>query len=223
MKKFSEKNLEQLGFDSISVKIYAEREINGINESFEKWEKWNEYEEKYTRNVTGIIIGNEDFEPKLKIGQIRGTFFEAEAQIKDTNFWEVCDSISGDLEYMAEVIVDEHFQIKEEVCTMNNSIFYLDEIFIDEPYRSHGIGKFVLENIDKFMLYTSNLEVGSVITYPYAMEGNVEKGYKGIEEEPKKQETLKRLRKFYRNCGFKKIGTQGHMYKKYRDTFDYYQ
>ena len=58
MKKFSEKNLEQLGFDSISVKIYAEREINGINESFEKWEKWNEYEEKYTRNVTGIIIGN---------------------------------------------------------------------------------------------------------------------------------------------------------------------
>ncbi len=33
MKKFSEKNLEQLGFDSISVRIYAEREINGINQS----------------------------------------------------------------------------------------------------------------------------------------------------------------------------------------------
>lgn len=223
MKKFSEKNLQEIGLDSISIYIKGERSITYIDETFEKWEEWSEYEEKYTRHISGIIVGNKEFEEEVTIGCIRGTFFEPEALIKETNFLDVCDSINGDLEYMASAIVNKNLEIKEEVCTKNNSIFYLDEIFINEPYRRHGIGKFILDNLDKFMLYTSNLEVGTVVTYPFAMEGTIKNGYKAIEDEDIKKETLRNLRKFYKRCGFTKIGTKGHMYKKYGDTFDYYQ
>lgn len=223
MNKINFKNLEETGIDSISIHFYTERRIEYISESFEEWQEITEFEEKYTRNVIGKILGSKDFGEEIVIGQIAGTFFEAEAQINDTNFWEVCDSINGDLEHMASIVVDNEMRIKEEICTMNNSIFYLDEIFIDEKYRGHGIGRFILKQIDKMMQYTSNLDIGTVITYPFAMEGTVKDGYKAIEDEEKEEETLYRLRKFYRSCGFKNLGSNGHMYKKYSDTFDYYK
>lgn len=222
MKKFAN-NLKELGFDSISIRMNGNREIFYIAENFDKWEEWLEYQNKYTRKVVGIIIGNVEFEKEIVIGQLIGTFFEPEAQMNDADFWDVCDSIDGDLECMASEIVDNNLNISEEICTMNNSIFYIDELFIDEKYREHGIGKFVLKQLDKFMLYSLNLDVGTIVTYPFAMEGTIKDGYKRIKDEEKFEETLKRVKKFYRSCGFKNVGKFGHMYKKYGDTFDYYK
>ncbi len=55
------------------------------------------------------------------------------------------------------------------------------------------------------------------------MEGTIKDGYKRIKDEEKFEETLKRVKKFYRSCSFKNVGKFGHMYKKYGDTFDYYK
>lgn len=44
----------------------------------------------------------------------------------------------------------------------------------------------VLQNLDEFLFFSSNLNIGTIVTMPYAMEGSVEEGYTGIENEKEK-------------------------------------
>lgn len=174
-----EEELQKVGLDSISVRVYASKRIEYIYEETAEWKGKLEPQEKYLIPTHISIYGmNLYTDEEKEIVVIRAYFFEPEILIEDSSFWEVCDAESGDLEAMAEAITDEGLSISEEICSENASIFYIDEIFMDKEYRNLDIGSYVIQNLDEFLFFSSNLNIGTIVTMPYAMEGSIQEGYK---------------------------------------------
>lgn len=217
--RLSEEKLQTVGLDSLSIRIHASKRIEYIHEETGAWKKELEPQEKYLIPThIGIYGMNLETDEEKEIGVIRAYFFEPEILIEDSSFWEVCDAESGDLEAMAEAITDEGLRISEEICSENASIFYIDEIFIDKEYRNLDIGSYVIQNLDEFLFFSSNLNIGTIVTMPYAMEGSIEEGYTGIENEKEKNKTLKGLIRFFKRNGFEQVGVSNYYYKKILDT-----
>lgn len=214
MSSLDYEKLEEKGIEELSFNIYSNKQIHFISEDFKEWKKYAEYDTKYVRDVYMDIMAIKDFEDEeeKKIGNMIAYFFEPEVLIKETTFWNVCDSISGDLEAMASQIIDKNMQVREEICPEYNSILYIDELFLEKEYRNIGIGKYILDNLRDFLYHSGNLTVGTIITYIYPMEGSVN-DYKKIEDEMVEQEKTEKMMRFLKKCGFKQLENEKYWYQ----------
>lgn len=136
-----------------------------------------------------ILVDNEE------IGQI--TIYKL---YNDKNFFNHCDSVSGDLSVVANAICGKSGAILKKYLSGEseyNFVYILDKITIDKEYRNQGIGSAIIKNLLKMINY--QFGEGSTIflcASPYEIAHQY-----GFESEEYKKET-NRLIQFYTKLGF---------------------
>jgi len=207
--------LEKLGLDSISLRVSGGRKLDYIQGNFDDWLKNDDMENKYTVGIEIEILGeNLENDKSIRIGEMRGYFFESELVREDISFYYLCDSISSDLEMMALAIVDEHGTIKEEFCDFDETLMYLDRIYVKEEFRGFGIASFITKNINEILEYSINLYPQALILLPMPQEKNEEGLLSEMKNNQKKNLYKQKLVKLYKNLGFNEIENTDYMLKK---------
>jgi len=211
-------NLEELGkleLDSISLRVSGGRELNYIDGNFDDWLENEDMINKYMIEIEIEILGiNLQNDKNIKVGEVRGYFFESESVMDDISFHYLCDSISSDLEMMASAISDKNGDIREEFCDFDENLMYIDRIYVKEKYRGLGIASYVIKNIKEILGFSINLYPHTLILLPMPQERGEEGSLSFIKDEQKNKLFKQKLEKLYKNCGFKKIKNTDYMLKK---------
>lgn len=208
--------LNEVGLEAISLKVSRGRNrVNYIDVDLEEAIKSQEDDEKCIIDIFIDILGIKiDTGEEINIGKLEGNFFESEVIMEDTDFYEVCDCVGADLEPLAEAIIDNDRCIKESICDFGENLMYIDRIYIEEKYRNLGIGSFIIDSFVELLEYTVSLNPHTLILLPKPQEKNKEGKISNIENEEKKEKYMKKLIKFYKKLGFKKIRGCNYMMKK---------
>lgn len=118
----------------------------------------------------------------------------------DCNFYEMCDSVSGDCEAIAGAVCGKNGNVMKKYLPKESefeTIFVLDHISIDEEYRGKGIGSDVIKNLLHMLRY--QFEAGSSI-FLCASDYDAAKKY-GFDSDEYKIGCA-RLINFYKRLGF---------------------
>lgn len=173
--------------------------------------------DSYWQSVYIDILGSikegefDDFED-IKLGFLHGTYFKIDDMDNEgISKFDVFDSISQETyEVYSNLFNSDDIQ-KEDVIGINGNVFSVDRLYIEKEYRDCGIGRRVIKDLEKILQYSLNCKVGNFILLPSAIE-KVGGNLKQVSDEMEYVTLTKRLEKFYRNIGFKKIRKGTHMY-----------
>lgn len=173
--------------------------------------------DSYWQYVCIDILGNrregefDDFED-IELGFLHGTYFKIDNMDNDgINKFDVFDSISQETYDVYSNLFDSHGIEKEGRIGINGNVFSIDRLYIEKEYRNCGIGRRVITDLEKILQYSLNCKVGNFILLPSALE-KVGESLKQIDDEKAHGTLTKRLQKFYRSIGFKKVPKGTHMY-----------
>ena len=161
---------------------------------------------RYSTSFTVELIANKEGGTKKEnVGFIKATSFEPESVFfiyGKIRFMALCDMLSSSAYRMAEAVSDDEGFIKSKICPINSRIIYIDELYIEENYRNYGIGRYLLDNINKIISQIYNYEhyVCLLESLPMVLS----------ERTPEHQ---KRLNNYYKKAGFKPIKNTGVMYR----------
>lgn len=213
--------LNKLGYDSISLEVSGtRRELNYIDRDINNYIEEQDYEDKYLINVfIDIFATNLDTQEKVKIGKLTGNYFESEIIMDDISFYELCDSISTDLEHMASAIVDEEDCIKDEICEFDENLMYIDRIYINEKFRELGIASYVINSLNEILEYSVNLSPNVLILLPAPQEVGEDGLLQEIRDEKINENDKKRLINLYEKLGFKMLKNSNYMIKRIKETY----
>lgn len=171
----------------------------------------------YWQYVWIDILGNtregefNDFED-IKLGFLHGTYFKIDDMDNESiSKFDVFDSISQETYDVYSNLFDSHGIEKEGRIGINGNIFSIDRLYIEKEYRNCGIGRKVITDLEKVLQYSLNCKVGNFILLPSAIE-KVGKSLKQVDDEKAYDTLTKRLHKFYRSIGFKKVPKGTHIY-----------
>lgn len=214
------KKLKELGIESITLKASGCRdEMNYIDDELKDW-FYQQEECKYVIDVCISIYGIiPDDEKEVFIGRLEGNFFETVEELEDTDFINICDSISTDLTSMAAEITDKNGDIKDEICDYDENIMYIDRIYIEEKYRGLGIASYVIENLNGILRYTSRIDPHVLVLLPAPQEKDESGSLSEVKDENEREKQLNKLLKFYKKLGFKNIKNSKYMFKRVRKRF----
>ncbi|MDI6706311.1 MAG: GNAT family N-acetyltransferase [Bacillota bacterium] len=109
-------------------------------------------------------------------------------------------------------MTDKDGNIRDECSGMSLNIFHIERFYIEEEFRNKGIGEKILDLLDDILNYTLNCEVGCYILLPNPITKNDKNELKIIKDENLNKKLKKKLVKFYRKCGYKKISKSDYMY-----------
>ena len=211
----NQERLEELGLHAISLRVSGGRKIDYIQENFDDWIDADDMENKYVIAIEIKVLGcNFEDDEHIKIGELDGYFFETELERAGINFYDLCDSISSDLEMMASAIIDEHEEVREEFCGFDENLMYIDRVYVEEKYRGLGIASYIIENINKILKYSINLSPQVLILLPMPQEKSEEGLLSEMKNEQEKKIHKSNLIKLYKGLGFDKIGNTEYMIKK---------
>lgn len=213
--------LNKLGYDSISLEVSGTRgELNYIDKDINNYIEEQDYEEKYVINVfVDIFATNLDTQEKLEIGKLAGNFFESEIIMDDISFYDLCDSISTDLEHMASAIVDEDECIRDDICEFDENLMYIDRIYINEKFRGLGIASYVLNSLNNMLEYSVNLSPNVLILLPAPQEIGEDGLLQEVRDEKINENDKKRLIKLYEKLGFEKLKDSNYMIKRTKERY----
>lgn len=215
------KELNQLGYDSISLEVSGARgELNYIDKDINNYIAEQDYEDKYVINVfVDIFATNLDTQEKEKIGKLTGNFFESEIVMDDISFYDLCDSIGTDLEHMAYAIVDEDECIRDDICEFDENLMYIDRIYINEKFRGLGIASYVLNSLNDILEYSVNLSPNVLILLPAPQEIGEDGLLQEVRDEKINENDKKRLIKLYEKLGFEKLKNSNYMIKRTKERY----
>lgn len=213
--------LNKLGYDSISLEVSGtRRELNYIDRDINNYIEEQDYEDKYLINVfIDIFATNLDTQEKVEIGKLTGNYFESEIIMDDISFYELCDSISTDLEHMASAIVDEEDCIKDEICEFDENLMYIDRIYIHEKFRGLGIASYVINSLNEILEYSVNLSPNVLILLPAPQEVGEDGLLQEVRDEKINENDKKRLINLYEKLGFKKLKNSNYMIKRIKEIY----
>lgn len=213
--------LNKLGYDSISLSVSGTRgKLNYIDKEINDYIDDLEYEDKYVINIfLDIFATNLDTQEKVKIGKLTGNFFESEIVMDDISFYDLCDSISTDLEYMASAIVNEDECIRDEICEFDENLMYIDRIYIDEKFRGLGIASYVLNSLNNILEYSVNLSPNILILLPAPQEIGKDGFLQEVRNEKINENNKKKLIKLYEKLGFEKLEDSNYMIKRTKERY----
>lgn len=215
------KGLNKLGYDSISLEVSGtRRELNYIDRDINNYIEEQDYEDKYLINVfIDIFATNLDTQEKVKIGKLTGNYFESEIIMNDISFYELCDSISTDLEHMASAIVDEEDCIKDEICECDENLMYIDRIYIHEKFRGLGIAGYVINSLNEILEYSVNLSPNVLILLPAPQEVGEDGLLQEVRDEKINENDKRRLINLYEKLGFKMLKNSNYMIKRIKEIY----
>ena len=213
--------LNKLEYDSISLEVSGTRgELNYIDKDINNYIEEQDYEEKYVINVfVDIFATNLDTQEKVEIGKLTGNFFESEIIMDDISFYDLCDSISTDLEHMASAIVDEDECIRDDICEFDENLMYIDRIYINEKFRGLGIASYVLNSLNNMLEYSVNLSPNVLILLPAPQEIGEDGLLQEVRDEKINENDKKRLIKLYEKLGFEKLKDSNYMIKRTKERY----
>lgn len=213
--------LNKLGYDSISLEVSGTRgELNYIDKDINNYIEEQDYEDKYVINVfVDIFATNLDSQEKVEIGKLTGNFFESEIIMDDISFYDLCDSISTDLEHMASAIVDEDECIRDDICEFDENLMYIDRIYINEKFRGLGIASYVLNSLNNMLEYSVNLSPNVLILLPAPQEIGEDGLLQEVRDEKINENDKKRLIKLYEKLGFEKLKDSNYMIKRTKERY----
>lgn len=213
--------LNKLGYDSISLEVSGTRgELNYIDKDINNYIEEQDYEDKYVINVfVDIFATNLDTQEKVEIGKLAGNFFESEIIMDDISFYDLCDSISTDLEHMASAIVDEDECIRDDICEFDENLMYIDRIYIEEKFRALGIASYVLNSLNDILEYSVNLSPNVLILLPAPQEIGEDGLLQEVRDEKINENNKKRLIKLYEKLGFEKLEDSNYMIKRTKERY----
>lgn len=215
------KGLNKLGYDSISLEVSGtRRELNYIDRDINNYIEEQDYEDKYLINVfIDIFATNLDTQEKVEIGKLTGNYFESEIIMDDISFYELCDSISTDLEHMASAIVDEEDCIKDEICEFDENLMYIDRIYINEKFRELGIASYVINSLNEILEYSVNLSPNVLILLPAPQEVGEDGLLQEVRDEKINENDKRRLINLYEKLGFKMLKNSNYMIKRIKEIY----
>lgn len=213
--------LNKLGYDSISLEVSGtRRELNYIDRDINNYIEEQDYGDKYLINVfIDIFATNLDTQEKVEIGKLTGNYFESEIIMDDISFYELCDSISTDLEHMASAIVDEEDCIKDEICEFDENLMYIDRIYINEKFRELGIASYVINSLNEILEYSVNLSPNVLILLPAPQEVGEDGLLQEVRDEKINENDKKRLINLYEKLGFKMLKNSNYMIKRIKEIY----
>ena len=213
--------LNKLGYDSISLEVSGtRRELNYIDRDINNYIEEQDYEDKYLINVfIDIFATNLDTQEKVEIGKLTGNYFESEIIMDDISFYELCDSISTDLEHMASAIVDEEDCIKDEICEFDENLMYIDRIYINEKFRGLGIASYVINSLNEILEYSVNLSPNVLILLPAPQKVGEDGLLQEVRDEKINENDKRRLINLYEKLGFKMLKNSNYMIKRIKEMY----
>lgn len=223
--------LENIGLDSINIECYRvnRNRIANIYTNLKDLFDWAEPDSsiinlyiKITGNISEDIDYNEidnsilNENGEIDIGRLKCNYIEDDNPfLMNYTFYDKCDSYGGDLEPMASAIIDRYGNIKSYISKdgIYSNILYIDKLIIEEKYRNTKIGSFILQNLTSILYYTNNIYTPCCqIVLPQPLKRDADGGYSNMENE-NTEYYMKKLIKFYKKNGFKKIRNTRYMYK----------
>jgi GNAT superfamily N-acetyltransferase len=117
--------------------------------------------------------------------------------VNDAEFYDACDSESGDLVQIADNICDDKADISYPFVDYDDEVLILDTIKIENEYRGKGIGQLIMSNLQDMM--KSQFNIRTIFLLAGAFELN--------DEETRAEYTAQsdKLVGFYSRCGFTHI------------------
>ena len=210
--KFNEISIARLntkGLDGLTLEVSVDRvgfEVfndGTINENIEL----NSEEDRFMMPFAVKIMGySNELEDEVEVGKVDGTYFEAPI-CREISFCRLCDYAGGDIFEMAKDICDQHGELPETICEVDENLVYINHIEINEEYRGCGIASFILSSFKEILNYGASHLCHVVVLQPASYLS--EEGSKTYKNE------VKRLEKLYSNCGFKKYKKSRHMFKRF--------
>lgn len=153
----------------------------------------------------------DDFED-IELGFMQGTYFKIDDMDNEGICkFDISDSISQETYDVYTNLFNSDDSEKEGVIGINGNVFSIDRIYIENQYRNFGIGTRVITDLEKILQYSLNCTIGNFILLPSAIE-KVDDELKQIIDNEEYVVLTKRLQKFYKSIGFKKIHKREHMY-----------
>ena len=170
--------------------------------------------EKYCTNFKVRVFALDNAgEKAAEVAFLTGTSLDAESAYTEEagGILELCDMISTDLCQMAEAITDEAGNVKRTICPPERNIMYIHHLYVEGAYRSAGIGRYLLDNVNEIFAQALNYDHHVCVLRPcpqvkageYELESNDDAA----------QGEAERLVAFYKRAGYKMIGDSGYMYK----------
>lgn len=214
---FLQDDAEQIVFKVSSNKCSVS--LTDLNESVEDYREGLEPEFKYKTDFT-IKAFTADFngEKVMDVGFIEGVYFEAESLFADEiSFEMLCDAISSDALGMADAVTDKKGSIKPSICHHEHNLMYVEKLFVEAPYRGHGVGRYLLDNMLPFLWHALCLRPHAVIVLPYPQKKS---GGGSLLDAADADADLPRLIRFYEKAGYTKLDGCDFMFKKHTSALD---
>lgn len=120
-----------------------------------------------------------DYEDESKnelVATIVGYYFDLDYMREEKiSLFEIFDGIDQNIFDMYTTLFDKE-EYKSEFDVINENLFYLDTIFIEENYRCEGLCKMIVEQLYDILRYILKLNVGVIATsiYPYETTNHID-------------------------------------------------
>jgi len=146
------------------------------------------------------------------MGFLKGISIEAEVTFTNVNsFLELCDMVSADLYHMAEAVTGKNGSVRKSICPLEKNIMYIENIYIEEKYRSLGIGRYLLDNVGSLFFRSLNYSHHVHILKPFPQVKCGKHSLRNIETAA--SDEIARLAGFYKKSGYRFIKSTDYMYK----------
>ena len=147
---------------------------------------------------------------KTKIGEILGHYYDVDRmQYSKYYLMDVFDMHNGDEYQLGCDIFDSYWNTLKPEITNNlfpfapHNFFHIDKIKLFSQYRQQGYGTALMKNIEKMIFFGLHLPCSFITLQANPLD---EDKHNNLQEE-------KRLKNFYKRCGFKRIGNVNTMIK----------
>lgn len=169
----------------------------------------NIYEADEFSFVFEILI--KDGKSNNKVAYIKGTLFD-EDKLLDMGM----DIVEG-ADYISQEEYDscywlskseEYKRVSEDWSFSNPFSGYLGTLFVYESYRGRGIAKYLLNNLNKFLKYSLNIDLRCLCIYP---QPQIPENWINIEDDKLKRIMINTILK----CGFSSVENENYYVKKY--------
>jgi GNAT superfamily N-acetyltransferase len=178
-------------------------------------------DEKYCTNFKVRVFAlNSAGEKVTEVAFLTGTSLDAESAYAEEadGILMLCDMVSTDLCQMAEAITDEAGNVKRTICPPERCIMYIHNMYVEEAYRSAGLGRYLLDNVNELFAQAFNYAHHVCVLRPYPQ---VKSGDCALEsKDDAAPEDVERLIAFYKRAGYKLIGDSGYMYMIQKNAFE---
>jgi GNAT superfamily N-acetyltransferase len=161
-------------------------------------------------DILGKINNTKKF---VEVGALQGRCFKVGKTInKHAAVFDIFDSIDQETSRAFEALADEDGDLNDDYVGLGLNVFFIERFLIEEEFRNQGIGEKVLDLLDDILNYFLNCEVGGYILLPNPIVRKGKYEFETFEDESLNKQLKKKLMKFYRKCGYKKIPNTEYMY-----------